>query len=134
MKQIFVDTNIIIYAAGEPHPHKEPSEKFLERVATNQIKAVSNAEVLQEVLYCYWIIKDKTRGSQILEKTIEIIPLILPVSKNDVLKAKELLNKYPQIEPRDAIHAGTMLNRGIKTICTYDKHYDQIREIKRVEP
>jgi predicted nucleic acid-binding protein len=134
MRHIFIDTNIFIYASGDPHPHKEPSARILEKAAVNQIKVVSNAEVLQEILHYYWAKKDKLRGFRIIEKIIEIIPLILPVNKNDILKAKELLDKYSQIEPRDAIHTATMLNRGIKTIYTYDKHYDQIREIKRLSP
>ncbi len=134
MKPIFVDTNIFIYASGDSHPYKAPSVVFLEKVASNQIKAVSNVEVLQEILHRYCIIKEKTRGFRLIEKITELIPIILPVNKSDVLKAKELLETYPQIEARDAIHTATMLNRDIKTICSYDKHYDQIKEIKRTEP
>jgi len=134
MKYIFIDTNIFLYASGDTHIYKEPSFKFLEKVAINQFKAVSNTEVLQEILYYCYVRKDKIRGFKLIEKIIEIVPLILPVNKNDILKAKELLYKYPQLEPQDAVHSATMLNRGIKTICTYDKHYDQIKEIKRIEP
>lgn len=134
MKHVFVDTNIFIYASGDSHPHKEPSHRLLEKVAVNQIEAVSNTEVLQEILYRYWAIKEKERGSYILERIVRIVPLILPVNKKDVIRAKGLLEKYPQIEPRDAIHAATMLERDIKSICSYDRHFDQIREIKRIEP
>lgn len=134
MSHIFTDTNIFIYASGGTHLHKEPSARFLEKVAANQFKAVSNTEVLQEIIYYYWARKDNVRGLRLVEKIIEIVPLILPVNKNDILKAKELLDEYPHIEPRDAIHAAIMRNRGLKTICSYDKHYDQIQEIKRIEP
>ncbi len=30
---ILIDANIFMYAAGAEHPYKEPSRKFLERVA-----------------------------------------------------------------------------------------------------
>lgn len=134
MSHIFTDTNIFIYASGDTHPNKEPSAKFLEKVVARQSRAVSNTEVLQEILHYYWTKKDKVRGLRLVEKIVEIVPLILPVTKNDILRAKELLDGYPNIEPRDAIHTATMLNRSIKTICSYDKHYDQIKELKRIEP
>jgi predicted nucleic acid-binding protein len=35
---------------------------------------------------------------------------------------------------RDAIHASVMINRGIKIIASFDKHFDCIKEIKRIEP
>ena len=134
MKIVFVDTNIFIYASGDSHPHKDPAKHILEKIACNQIKAVINTEVLQEILYRYGAIKDHKRGFMVFDACIQIIPLILPVMKQDVLKAREILERYPSVQARDAIHAGVMLNRGIKIIYSYDKHYDQIKEIERVEP
>ena len=61
-----------------------------------------------------------------------IIPLILPVNKDDIILAKQFLQKYPQIEVRDAIHAASMLNKGIHNIYSYDTHFDRIKEIKRM--
>ena len=134
MKAVFVDTNIFIYASGDSHPHKNPSQHILERIARGQIKAVTNTEVLQEILYRYWAVKDRNRALLVFDACVKIVPIILPVTRQDVLKAREVLGQYPSIEPRDAVHAGVMLNRGIKTIYSYDKHYDQIEGIRRVEP
>lgn len=134
MRPIFVDTNIFIYASGDPHPYKEPSKHILERIAQNQLKAVTNTEVLQEILHRYCVIKDRARGFTIFDDCIKIIPVILPITKQDISKAREILQEYPLLEARDATHAAVMFNRGIKTICSYDKHYDQIKELKRVEP
>lgn len=134
MKPVFVDTNIFIYASGSPHPHKSPSKYLLEKIAKNQIKAVTNSEVLQEVLHRYRAIGELGRGFLVFDDCMQIVPLVLSVSKNDILKARHLLQEYNSIAVRDAIHAAVMLNHGIKTICSYDKHFDQIKEIKRMEP
>lgn len=134
MKITFLDTNIFIYASGDPHPHKNPCQHILERIAADQIKAVTSTEVLREILYRYGAIKDHKRGFMIFDACVQIVPIILPVMKQDILKAREILERYSSIQARDAIHAAVMLNRGIKTIYSYDKHYDQIKEIERVEP
>ncbi len=134
MRPVFIDTNIFIYAAGDAHPHKNPSKCILEKIAGNKIKAATNTEVLQEILHRYGAIKDMTRGLAIFDDCLKIVPLILPVTKQDILKAREILQRYPGVNARDAIHAAVMLNRGIKTICSYDRHYDQIKEIQRTEP
>lgn len=134
MKNVFIDTNILIYASGKPHPHKEPSLQFLLKIAEGKITAVTNTEVLQEILYYYWKSKEAALGFQIIEKVITIIPLVLPVTKNDVILAKTLLQEYRHIEPRDAVHSAVMFNRGLKIICTYDTHFDTIKELKRLTP
>jgi predicted nucleic acid-binding protein len=38
------------------------------------------------------------------------------------------------LDPTDAVHAATMKINNIKIICSYDKHFDEIKEIKRQEP
>ncbi|MFA4889751.1 MAG: type II toxin-antitoxin system VapC family toxin [Candidatus Omnitrophota bacterium] len=134
MKPIFVDTNIFIYASGNPHPHKEPSVGILERIAKNQLKAVINSEVLQEILHRYYAINDRERGFSIFDDCIKIIPIILPITKQDIIKAREILQAYSSLEARDATHAAVMLNRGITALYSYDKHFDQIKGIKRLQP
>ncbi len=46
----------------------------------------------------------------------------------------DLLQRYPTLSVRDAVHAGTMLRHGLKTIVSVDPDFDQIREIRRVGP
>jgi len=134
MRPIFVDTNILIYASGDTHPYKNPSKRVLEKIARNQLKAVTSCEVLQEILYHYCVIKDLLRGFALFDDCIKIISVILPITKQDILKAREILQEYPSAEARDAIHAAVMLNRGINTILSYDRHFDEIKELKRIQP
>jgi predicted nucleic acid-binding protein len=63
---------------------------------------------------------------------ILLFPDLLPVTKSDMLTACELLERYPGLPTRDAIHAATMLNNGIGSILTVDTHFDDIAEITRL--
>jgi len=46
---------------------------------------------------------------------------------------RNLWIKY-EIKPRDAIHAATALENGIEIIVSYDRDFDKLEEIKRLDP
>lgn len=130
----FLDVNVIMYAAGEPHPHKEPSIQFLQRVAHGALDILTDAEALQEILYRYWRLKRVAQGTALVEQVIRLVPNILPVEKADAVLASTLLTQHPRIEPRDAVHAAVMLNHGLTHLYSYDHHFDSIPDLKRLEP
>jgi hypothetical protein len=49
----FIDANIPMYAAGAEHPLKRPCIAILEAIAHDELAAVTNVEVVQEILYRY---------------------------------------------------------------------------------
>jgi predicted nucleic acid-binding protein len=57
---------------------------------------------------------------------------LLGVKKSTIFKAQDLAEKY-RLTPRDAIHAATALENKITTTVSYDKDFDEINEIKRIE-
>ncbi|NPA75776.1 MAG: type II toxin-antitoxin system VapC family toxin [Euryarchaeota archaeon] len=130
---IFIDTSIIMYAAGKPHPNKKPSVELLKLVAIGEIDAVINVEVIQEILHRYTMIKMKDMGINLAKSTLQIIPRIYSVEVSDVIKAMNILGKY-NITSRDAIHVAFMINRNITEACTYDKHFFKVSEINSQTP
>ena len=131
---IFVDTNIPMYAMGTPHPHKEPCLQWFKAVAEGHREAVTDVEVLQEILYRYWSIGAMGHGTMVYEQMETIVPTIYSVTRSDVDRAKELLQEAAGIEPRDAVHAAVMLNRDVTTIISYDRHFDRVKGLKRIQP
>ena len=133
-KPVFMDANIPMYAAGEPHPHKEPSLALLERIAAGHSRAVTDTEVLQEILYRFWALKLAAKALDLFDHFLLAVPVVLPVTKRDMVRAKTFLVEVPGLPPRDAVHAAVLLNNGLKSICSYDRHFDRIPDIHRIEP
>lgn len=52
----------------------------------------------------------------------------------DTEKALEISKTVERITSRDAIHAATMINNGIREIISTDAHFDQISQITRIAP
>jgi hypothetical protein len=61
---------------------------------------------------------------------------VLPVTREDMDRAFELYERYKTkgLPPRDLVHAAVMINNGMSHIISTDKHFDAIKEIKRVRP
>ncbi len=128
---IFIDSNVVMYAAGHDHPLKQPALSIIAKIETGELEAVSSVEVLQEILYRYWSIGKLVKGCQVFTCFESLIPRILPVNREDLLLAKDYLINHSKINPRDALHAAVMKNNKIKTIISADKDFDLIPGIKR---
>jgi len=63
-----------------------------------------------------------------------LFPGLLAVTRDDVVGACDLLRQYPGLSVRDAVHVGTMLRNGLKTVVSVDSDFDPVSEIRRVAP
>jgi len=130
----FIDTNIFLYSVGRDHPLKPGSVAVIHRIQDGEIMAVINTEIVQEILYHFQSIKQLLLGIRLAKDAVSISSQILPVEEEDLSLAIELLESYPKIQTRDAFHAATMIDNGIKEIISTDPHFDLIPEIKRIDP
>jgi predicted nucleic acid-binding protein len=129
---IFLDTNVFLFAAGADHPLREPSQRILRRIAKEELTATTSSEVVQEILYVLYR-RGLPEAAQLMARSaILLFPDLLPVTRNDMEAACDLLKRYPGTPTRDAVHAATMLNNGITTIVTADGHFKSIQEVHRL--
>lgn len=134
MTQYLIDTNIFIYAKGKDHPLKPGCISWIKRIRDHDITAVINTEIIQEILYRFQSIKKISDGILVSKEAIEICRMILPVTQSDLTLALEILEVNSRVQTRDAFHAATMLNNGIKDILSTDSHFDLIPGIRRIDP
>lgn len=132
----FLDSNVFMYAAGREHPLKDPCARVLRRVAQEDMEAVTNVEVLQELLYRYSALGRTDESLRLTRLAVDqVARAVLPVTSGDVERALELIQRYGgRIGTRDAVHAATMLNNGLTHIVSADAHFDEIKEVVRVDP
>ncbi|MCM2315040.1 MAG: type II toxin-antitoxin system VapC family toxin [Thermoanaerobaculia bacterium] len=131
---ILVDTNVIMYAAGAEHAFKDPAVSFLERAVAGEIVAMIDAETLREILHRYRSIGRWEDGKRVYDLARKVLPLTIPVDEEIVDRARELMDQYPRLIARDAVHAAVVLTRKLDGIATFDRDFDGIRGVKRIEP
>lgn len=131
---IVVDTNVLMYAAGVAHPHKQPSAELLSRVAAGSVDAVIDAEALQEVLHRYRAIGRWNQGRRVYDLARAIFPGVQPITAEILDEGRQLLDRYDHLMARDALHAAVCIRLGADALCSYDTDFDMVTEIERVEP
>jgi hypothetical protein len=132
--QYFIDANIFIYSLGRDHPLRSNCASAIQRIRDQEIRAILNTEIIQEILYRYQSIKELQLGIRLAREAMASSSKILSVTERDLALAIELLESHPQIDTRDAFHAATMINNDIKEIISTDSHFDLIPGIKRIDP
>lgn len=131
---VLIDANIFMYAAGVEHPHKAPSVAFLERVARGEIDAVIDAETLQEILHRYRALKRWPEGQRVYDLARRIVPTVLPITVEVLDSARLVLDRNERVSARDALHAAVVVMYDLRQVCSYDRDFDELEEIQRVEP
>lgn len=130
----FIDANIPMYAAGTDHPLKAPCVAILEAIAQAQFAAVTDAEVLQELLHRYTALGQRERAVEVCRLFLQVVPAVLPVTREAIERALELHVQFPQLQARDSLHAAVMLTNRITLIISADRHFDGIPDLTRLDP
>lgn len=131
---ILIDANVLMYGAGADHPHKEPSAALARRIGDGTVRAVLDAEVLREILHRYRALNRWDEGRRLYDSSRELLPTVLSITDTVVDQARSLLDRYPRLTARDAIHAAVVLEYGLEAICSYDRDFDGVEGVRRVEP
>ena len=131
---ILLDANILMYAAGAAHPHKQPSVDLLARIARSEIQAGCDAEVLQEILHRYRSIGRWAEGRLLYEYARKLLPLVVAIDEACLDEAARLMDLHPRLTARDALHAAAVLVSGAAGFCSYDRDFDGIAGLRRLEP
>ena len=134
---VYVDSNVFLYSiVYEPGAVEEARESkdFLLKISEGLVEACTATITWDEVV---WVVRKMFGLKPSIElgrKFLEFPNLkFLNVKRDVVFRAQRLMEKYG-IKPRDAIHAAVALENGVETIVTYDRDFDRLEEIKRLEP
>jgi uncharacterized protein len=130
----FLDTNVVLYAAGAPHPHREPCAQVLRRAGAGDLALVVDTEVLQEILHVCARRGRRREGIALVHATIDLCVEVLPVTAADMVEACRLLEALEGLPVRDAVHAAVMLGHGVQEVSSVDRDFDRVPGVRRVPP
>ena len=130
---VFVDTSVIMYAAGADHPHRDGCRRVLQRVADGDLAAVTSAEVVQEILHRF-ARGQRDVGQRMAQGVIDLFGDLLPVDGTTVQDAVVRYRSDQRLSARDAIHAATCAVNSIDRIVSVDADFDVVPGLVRVDP
>lgn len=112
----YLDTNVVMYAVGRPHPLRE---EVRERLAAMRSPLVASTEVLQELMHAYLPVR---RYAELDAAFVLVTDLttVLDTRLADVRVARDLARTAPSLAARDLIHLALALEHGVESLWTYD--------------
>ena len=132
---IFIDTNIFLrYLTGDDKRKYEQCRTLFQRAVEKKVELLTSTMVISELI---WTLGSfyKVPKNEIIEKVSIIIniPNLKIPGKNLIT---ETLSLYSQenIDYIDAYNAMFMKNNDCCEIFSYDRHFDRLDGIKRIEP
>ena len=130
---MFLDANVFIHAYDSTDGPGQACSKLLRQISSQQQRATTNWLVLNEVVYYYVKAGRLAHAVQFWNTACRNIGLtILPI---DSQVARHVIHFIQLgLAPTDAFHAATMKAHQIGVLCSYDKAFDKIEGIRRVEP
>lgn len=131
---IFLDTNILIYAVGAPHPLQAACQRVVQQARDGSLECNINTETIQEIMHVLTRRGQSGHANRLAQDLCNMFPQMLPVLREDMLDALALLRQNPALPARDAVHAATMRRTGIAEIMSMDPHFDRIPGIRRILP
>lgn len=135
MRPKFLDANIILrYLTNDLPDESLRCERLFKNTANSKEALFTNILVIAEVIWVlfsgYHFPKDK-----VIEGIRKILntPNIHLDEEEIILSALYLFEKS-NMDFIDAYNAAMMEHKGISAIYSYDRHYDQVSEVKRLKP
>ena len=132
MTAVFLDTAVIMYAAGRPHRLRDPSRAIIRGVAEGRLQAVISAEVIQEILHRFVAIRRTDVGASIARDALDLFAPVVPITHDVMNRMPGLVTRYPDLAARDLVHVATCLELGINEIISPDRGFDAVTEVRRI--
>jgi predicted nucleic acid-binding protein len=130
---ILVDSNVPMYLVGAAHPHKVDAQRLLESALAAGERLVTDVEVLQELCHRYAAIGRRDAIQPAFDATLQVVDDVLSIERLDVDAAKDIVLRYAALSARDALHVAIMRHHGIERIMTFDRGFDAVPGIERLD-
>lgn len=127
-----LDSAVLLYAVGEPHPHQAACRALLEAAGRGDVELHVSAEAVQEFLFHR--MRRVTRAEAVAQaRDVLELCVVHPFEVVVVERALEVVESSP-LRGRDAVHAATALVHGFDAIVSPDNDFDEAPGLHRLEP
>jgi uncharacterized protein len=135
MKKVFIDTNILLRYLTKDDPVQYPRCRNLFKKAQNgEMLLVTSTLVIAELI---WTLASYYRVSkeQIIEKASIIIgSAAIQIPDKEIIAEALVIYARKHVDYIDAYNAVLLRHLNLKEIYSYDRDFDKIEGIDRLEP
>ena len=67
-------------------------------------------------------------------EALDLFAPVLPITHALMRRVPDLALRYPSLDARDLVHVATCIHEGITEIVSPDRAFDQVAEVRRIDP
>lgn len=131
---VFVDTAVLMYAAGAEHPLRSPCARIVAGIREGSVEATTSVEVVQELAHRYISIGRPEAARTMTTDALDLFAPVLPITHAVMRRIPDLAARYPRLQARDLVHVATCIHEGITEIISPDRGFDDVAELTRIDP
>lgn len=132
---IFIDTNIFLRAILNDSPVSPRCQQFFKQIERGDLDAITSDLVVAEVVF---VLEGKIYKypRDMIARIVTPIVLLPHLYTQSKLLWRDIFMMYREstIDFIDAYNIVVMQDRGVKEVYSYDKDFDMIHELQRMEP
>lgn len=130
---IVLDTTVLAYAVGTPHPLRDPCRRLLEAHAEARIEATTTIEAIQE--FAHIRARRQTRADAVwLARRYAAAFSLLVTTLEDLDRGLELFERHPALGAFDAVLAAVAINHGAEAVVTADHAFAGVPGLPVIDP
>jgi len=130
----FIDTVTLFSAFFADEKHHSKSAKIVNAIVNGKLKGVVFSDyVLDELLTLARAKKGASISNEILEHIVGSEIEMLKVEKKHLTVAQEIFKKYDKLSFTDSTIVALMLDYGIRELYSFDRGFDSVPRITRLE-
>jgi predicted nucleic acid-binding protein len=130
----YLDSTVILAAAGGESPDKASAQQVLQAMAQSRINLVVSSEAIVECLHaCAWS-QARAGGLALIEHLLVLAPHPVALTAAMLRDARHLLEQQPRLGIRAGLHAACARATGCTDILSYDEDFGLVAGLRRLTP
>lgn len=133
MTPVYFDTNVFLYAIGAEHRYREPCRALVGALGGGTLRAETSIETIQEIVH-HRLRRGDPDATEQGRRAADLCAAVHAFDRELAMASLELIDRYPTLPTRDAVHAATALAGGVRLVVSADRDFDAVEGLERIDP
>lgn len=117
---IVVDTTVLVYAVGGPHPLAEPCRRLVEMIGQGTVTAATTVEAIQEFTHVRTRRKGRQDAAAVARQYVTLLAPLLTPDEDGLQAGLDLFVSHGELGAFDAVLAATARSAGASALVSAD--------------
>ncbi len=131
---IALDTTVLVYAQGAPHPLRDPCRALVEAITAGQLAATTTVEVIQEFAHVWARRRPRPDAVSRARDYAELLSPLLAVGDHALNNGLAIFERHRSVGAFDAVLAAAAIAEHAEALVSADRSFGNVDGLRHVVP